>query len=53
MQVLKEMLAYELGAHVALAFEPDGLRCTFHFPLVPRVGRVVEESGADENGDGA
>ncbi|MGU3667422.1 HWE histidine kinase domain-containing protein [Methylobacterium sp. A49B] len=53
MQVLKEMLSYELGARVALAFEPDGLRCTCRFPLTPRVGRVVEESGADENGDGA
>lgn len=51
MQVLNDMLNYELGARVALAFEPDGLRCTVRFPLVSRVGRVVDETGAEENGE--
>ncbi|MGH1574693.1 HWE histidine kinase domain-containing protein [Methylobacterium sp. P31] len=43
MQVLEEMLSYELGARVDLAFESDGLRCTVRFPLAARVGRVVDE----------
>jgi two-component sensor histidine kinase len=51
MQVLTEMLGYELSAAVALAFEPDGLRCTIRFPLVPRIGRLVEDDHADEPGE--
>lgn len=53
MQVLNEMLTYELGARVALAFEPDGLRCTFEIPLLPRVGHVSEEVHVEENGEPA
>ncbi|MCJ2050479.1 HWE histidine kinase domain-containing protein [Methylobacterium sp. J-070] len=51
MQVLRDMLSYELGARVALAFEPDGLRCAVRFPLVPRVGHLAEESGVEESGE--
>ncbi len=51
MQVLTEMLSYELRATVALAFEPDGLRCTVTCPLIPRIGRLVEDERADEGGD--
>lgn len=51
MQVLTEMLCYELNARVHLAFEPDGLRCTIHLPLVQRIGRVVDEAGAEEIGE--
>jgi two-component sensor histidine kinase len=51
MQVLTEMLSYELGAKVDLAFEADGLRCTVRFPLTPRVGRVVDETDFEENGE--
>jgi two-component sensor histidine kinase len=51
MQVLEEMLSYELGARVDLAFEPDGLRCMIRFPLVARVGRVVDEIAPEENGE--
>jgi two-component sensor histidine kinase len=48
MQVLTEMLNYELGARVDLAFEPDGLCCTVRFPLVDRIGHVVDEPGPEE-----
>lgn len=51
MQVLTEMLSYELRALVALAFEPDGLRCTISCPLVPRIGRLAEDERADETGE--
>ena len=51
MQVLGDMLSYELGARVALAFEPDGLRCSVRFPLPPRVGHVVEETGGETGGE--
>jgi two-component sensor histidine kinase len=48
MQVLTGMLSYELNARVDLAFEEDGLRCAIRFPVVPRIGRLVEESRPDE-----
>lgn len=48
MQVLNDMLRYELNASVDLAFEPDGLRCTMRLPLVPRIGRIVDEPGSDD-----
>lgn len=41
--VLEEMLPYNLGAHVTLAYEPEGLCCRIHLPLTPRTGRVVED----------
>jgi two-component sensor histidine kinase len=53
MQVLDEMLTYELGARVTLAFEPDGLRCSVRIPLLPRIGHVIEEPQAEENGEPA
>jgi two-component sensor histidine kinase len=51
MQVLEEMLRYELSATVALDFEPDGLRCTLRFPLVPRIGHVAAEAEAEDGAD--
>lgn len=39
--VIEETLAYELGAQTALAFEPDGLRCTIRFTLAGRIGRLT------------
>lgn len=51
MQVLLEMLRYELNARVDLAFEPDGLRCTVRLPLVQRIGHVVDEAGSEEIGE--
>ena len=36
--VLQQTLAYEFGAVTAMAYEPNGLRCTIRFPLAPRVG---------------
>ncbi|MBY0255223.1 MAG: sensor histidine kinase [Methylobacterium organophilum] len=51
MQVLTEMLSYELRATVALAFEPDGLRCTVDCPLIPRIGHLVEDERADEGAE--
>ncbi|SDM76403.1 Two-component sensor histidine kinase, contains HisKA and HATPase domains [Methylobacterium phyllostachyos] len=53
MQVLTEMLRYELNAHIDLAFEADGLRCTIRWPLAPRVGHVVDEAGSEEVGEPA
>ena len=53
MQVLGDMLGCELGAQVALAFEPDGLRCSVHFPLPARVGHVVEDVGTGETDEPA
>ena len=53
MQVLGDMLSYELGAQVALAFEPDGLRCSVRFPLLARVGHIVEEIGTGETDEPA
>ena len=44
--VLQQTLAYELGAETSLAYEPNGLRCTIRFPLIPRTGSV-EETEAD------
>ena len=38
--VLRQTLAYELGAQTALAYEPDGLRCTIRFPLTARNGAL-------------
>ncbi len=37
-EVLTETLAYALQAVTALAYEPDGLRCTIRFPLPERIG---------------
>ncbi|MEL6060063.1 HWE histidine kinase domain-containing protein [Methylobacterium sp. DCY52] len=51
MQVLNDMLRYELNARIDLAFETDGLRCTMRLPLVPRIGRVIDEGGANETGE--
>jgi two-component sensor histidine kinase len=51
MQVLEEMLRYELNATVALDFEPDGLRCTLSFPLVPRIGHVATDAEAEDGAD--
>lgn len=51
MQVLTEMLSYELGGAVALAFEADGLRCTLRCPLVPRIGRLFEAQRGDGTAD--
>lgn len=51
MQVLNDMLRYELNARIDLAFEPDGLCCTMCLPLVQRVGRVVDEADAEEIGE--
>ena len=48
MLVLVDMLSYELGAHVAFAFEPDGLRCRVRFPLPPLVGHLAEEHAPGE-----
>lgn len=53
MQVLNDMLRYELNAHVDLAFEPDGLRCTMRLPLVQRIGHVIDEPGSEEAGEPA
>lgn len=53
MQVLTEMLSYELAARVDLAFEADGLRCTMRFPLTPRVGHTVDDTDLEENGEPA
>lgn len=41
-EVLETMLAYQLGAHTTLAFEPDGLVCQIRFPFEDRVGRLAE-----------
>lgn len=53
MQVLTEMLSYELAARVDLAFEADGLRCTIRFPLTPRVGHTVDDIDLEDNGEPA
>jgi two-component sensor histidine kinase len=53
MQVLEEMLGYELEASVGLAFEPDGLRCRVAFPLIPRIGQVIEDPRFEEIGEPA
>jgi two-component sensor histidine kinase len=39
-EVLQDTLRYELKAETALAFEPDGLRCTIRCPLPAQIGRV-------------
>lgn len=44
-EVLETMLAYELGAHTTLSFEPDGLVCHIRFPFDPRIGRLAGEGG--------
>jgi two-component sensor histidine kinase len=50
--VLTEMLAYDLGAQVALRYEPDGLRCTIDLPLRARIGhRVAEDPEAAWDGE--
>ncbi|MGU3667457.1 HWE histidine kinase domain-containing protein [Methylobacterium sp. A49B] len=41
--VLEDMLAYDLGAQVRLAYAPDGLRCTIRLPLTDRIGRRLSE----------
>jgi two-component sensor histidine kinase len=51
MQVLTEMLSYELGARVDLAFEAGGLRCIIQFSLTPRVGHIVDETDFEESGE--
>lgn len=48
-EVLETMLAYELEAETALAFEPDGLRCSVRFPFTARIGRLAAHGGADES----
>lgn len=53
MQVLTEMLRYELDARIDLAFEADGLRCSVRLPLLPRIGHVVDEAGFEEMGEPA
>ncbi|MBV9078290.1 MAG: sensor histidine kinase [Methylobacteriaceae bacterium] len=45
-EVLTNLLAYELKADTALAFEPDGLLCTIRLPLSDRIGRPVGGEGA-------
>jgi two-component system CheB/CheR fusion protein len=39
-RLIEEMLAYELGARVALSFQPEGLRCTIEFPLSREIGEL-------------
>ncbi|MDP4023898.1 HWE histidine kinase domain-containing protein [Methylobacterium sp. NEAU 140] len=41
-EVLERTLCDDLGARTALAFEPDGLRCTLRFPLDAQRGRLVD-----------
>ncbi|WP_313902369.1 sensor histidine kinase [Methylobacterium sp. E-005] len=53
MQVLNDMLRYELNAHVDIAFEPDGLRCAVRLPLVPRIGHALSDAGPTEIGESA
>lgn len=53
MQVLNDMLRYELNARVDLVFEPDGVRCAVRLPLVQRIGHVVPEAGPAEIGESA
>jgi two-component sensor histidine kinase len=43
MNVLENMLAYDLDARVSLGFAPDGLRCTIRLPLTARIGCLVAE----------
>lgn len=42
-EVLERSLRYELKAETALAYEPDGLRCTIDLPMMPRMTLVEEE----------
>gem|GEM_PF-601970 len=53
MQVLTEMLRYELNARVELAFEADGLRCMVRLPLMQRIGHVVDDAGSEDAGEPA
>jgi two-component sensor histidine kinase len=50
--VLEGMLAHELDACAALAYEPDGLRCTVRIPIPARVGRLVTSSGEQDDDAG-
>ena len=48
--VVKQTLAYELGAQTALAYEADGLRCTIRFPLTARIGNLGGRDDARADG---
>lgn len=43
--VLEEMLAHDLGAHTALTYEPDGLRCAIRLRLTAAIGHRVANEG--------
>lgn len=45
-EVMKEMLAYDLGARATLTYEPNGLRCAIHLPLTTGIGRLLADERA-------
>ena len=39
-EVIEHMVPYQLGGHGALAFAPDGIRCSLRLPMTPALGQL-------------
>ncbi|MBT2245034.1 MULTISPECIES: sensor histidine kinase [Sphingobium] len=43
MELLRQVLGYELKAEVTISFDPEGFRCSLRFPFTEQVGHVARE----------